>query len=116
MKHAPVEHLPPQLKPLALRLKTGYDMLHHNLNEGAHLGMVDDAFVDWFAICGPPRKCIDRLGALVAKGLDHVYILGGTPAISAHGPRWEAAVEMQQLFADKVMPTVRQVAVAPVGV
>jgi len=107
MKAAPLEHLPPRLKAMAVRLRTEYDMERHNLNSGTHLDHVDDEFVDWFAICGPPQKCVDALGALLEKGLDHVYVLGGAPKIEFHGPRWEAAVELQELFASEVLPVFR---------
>jgi 5,10-methylenetetrahydromethanopterin reductase len=107
MKQAPLEHLPPRLKSLALHLKSHYDMARHNLDSGSHLSAIDDKFVDWFAICGPPQKCIDRLGELVEKGLDHVYILGGTPQAKSHGERWTMAVEQQELFATDVLPSFR---------
>ena len=29
MKNAPLDHLPPQLKPLAEKMQQGYDMQHH---------------------------------------------------------------------------------------
>jgi len=108
MKQAPVEHLPPRLKSMALHLKGHYDMARHNLDSGSHLSAVDDEFVDWFAICGPPQKCIDRLGELIEKGLDHVYILGGTPQAETHGERWTRTVEQQELFATDVLPQFRR--------
>lgn len=107
MKDSPVEHLPPQLKTLATRMKSGYDMARHAQNEGEHLAMVDDAFVDWFSICGPPSKCVDRLGELLAMGLDHVYLLGGSPVPSPHGARQEAMVAQTRLFAEAVLPKLR---------
>ena len=107
MKHSPVEHLPPQLKDLAVQMKTGYDMSRHAQNEGAHLQMVDDRFVDWFSICGSPAKCRDRLRQLIGLGLDHVYLLGGSPVSSPHGARQEAMVKQTRLFADEVMPALR---------
>ncbi len=107
MKDAPVEHLPPQLKALAVRMQSQYDMARHAQNEGAHLGMVDDDFVDWFSICGPPAKCEARLRALIAMGLDHVYLLGGSPVASPHGARQEAMVRQTRLFAETVMPALR---------
>ena len=107
MKHAPVDHLPPQLKSLAMKLRTQYDMKHHNLDKGSHLSIVDDEFVNWFSICGSPQKCADSLGALIEKGLDHVNILGGTPVADSHGERWEATVEEQVLFAKEVLPVFR---------
>ncbi len=107
MKDSPVEHLPPQLKSLAVRMKSAYDMARHAQNEGEHLAMVDDAFVDWFSICGPPSKCLERLGALLSMGLDHVYLLGGSPVPSPHGARQEAMVRQTRLFAEQVMPKLR---------
>lgn len=107
MKNSPVEHLPVQLKSLAIKLKSQYDMKHHNLDKGSHLAIVDDDFVNWFAICGSPQKCTDQLGALIEKGLDHINILGGTPVADSHGERWAAAVEEQVLFSKDVLPTFR---------
>jgi 5,10-methylenetetrahydromethanopterin reductase len=108
LKDAPVEHLPSRLKSLALQLRKNYDMERHNLDTGAHLSSVDDEFVDWFAICGPPQKCIDSLSILIEKGLDHIYILGGTPKAESHGARWEKAVEQQELFSTDVLPFFRR--------
>jgi len=107
MKDAPVDHLPPRLKPLALAMKSGYDMARHAEDEGGHLALVDEEFVDWFSICGPPAKCEARLGALIGKGLDHVYLLGGSPVASPHGARQAAMVEQTRLFAATVMPRLR---------
>jgi 5,10-methylenetetrahydromethanopterin reductase len=107
MKDSPVDHLPPQLKAIAERMKSGYDMGRHAQNDGGHLAMVDDDFVDWFSICGPPAKCIERLGELLAMGLDHVYILGGSPVPTPHGARQEAMVRQTRLFAEAVLPRMR---------
>ena len=108
MKDSPVEHLPPQLKALAVRMKSGYDMARHAQNDGAHLASVDDAFVDWFSICGPPAKCLERLRQLLALGLDHVYVMGGSPVPAPHGARQEAMVRQTRLFAEQVLPQLRR--------
>lgn len=107
MKKAPVAHLPDRLRSLATSLRDGYDMERHNLDTGRHLSDVDDEFVEWFAICGPPQKCIDSLGPLVEKGLDHIYILGGSPKAETHGEKWKRAVDQQELFARDVLPVLR---------
>ena len=107
MKDSPVEHLPPRLKDIAVRMKSGYDMARHAQNEGSHLTTIDDEFVDWFSICGPPAKCRERLGALIGMGLDHVYLLGGSPVQQPHGARQEAMVGQTRLFAEQVMPALR---------
>jgi 5,10-methylenetetrahydromethanopterin reductase len=107
MKDSPVDHLPPRLKEIAIRMKSGYDMARHAQNEGSHLGAIDDEFVDWFSICGPPAKCRERLGRLIDMGLDHVYLLGGSPVPHPHGARQEAMVGQTRLFAEQVMPALR---------
>ena len=82
-------------------------MQHHAQESGSHLALVDDDFVEWFSICGPPKKCIDRLGALIEKGLDHVYLVGGSPVPEPMGARVESLVEHAQLFAKEVIPALR---------
>ena len=104
MKNAPLDHLPPQLRPMAEHMQSDYDMAHHAQEEGEHLGAVTDEFVDWFSICGPPQKCRERLQELLALGLDHVYLLGGSPVAHPHGARQEAMVEQSRLFAEQVLP------------
>jgi hypothetical protein len=88
-------------------MKSGYDMARHAQNDGTHLARVDDAFVDWFSICGPPAKCLERLQRLIAFGLDHVYLMGGSPVPAPHGTRQEAMVRQTRLFAEQVMPKLR---------
>lgn len=107
MKHAPLEQLPPRLRPLAAAMQSGYDMARHARDDGSHLELVDDEFVDWFSICGPPERCTARLGALLERGLDHVYLLGGSPVPAPHGARQAAMVEQTRLFATHVMPRLR---------
>lgn len=107
MRNSPTEHLPPQLKALAVQMKSGYDMARHAQQDGTHLGMVDDAFVDWFSICGPPAKCLERLQQLIGMGLDHVYVLGGSPVAAPHGERQAALVHQTRLFAEQVLPELR---------
>lgn len=107
MKDAPVDHLPPQLKDLAIHMQNRYDMDHHAQEEARHAGQVTDEFVDWFSICGPPDKCRERLQTLVDKGLDHVYILGGSPVAHPHGARQVGMIRQTRLFADQVLPALR---------
>jgi len=107
MKNAPLDHLPPQLKGLAAHMQSGYDMDHHAQEEASHATEVNDEFVDWFSICGPAEKCVDRLQQLVDLGLDHIYVLGGSPVAHPHGERQAAMVEQARLFADQVLPRFR---------
>ena len=107
MKNAPVDHLPPQLKDLAVHMQSGYDMAHHAQEEASHATEVTDEFVDWFSICGPPEKCLERLTGLLDLGLDHIYLLGGSPVPHPHGERQAAMIRQSQLFADRVLPQLK---------
>ena len=107
MRNAPLDHLPAQLKPLAEKMQQGYDMQHHAQDKGAHLSMVDDNFVDWFSICGPPDKCLERLQVIMEYDLDHICILGGSPVATPHSARQVAMVEQTRLFAEAVLPKVK---------
>jgi 5,10-methylenetetrahydromethanopterin reductase len=104
------DHLPPQLRPVAERMKREYDMARHAQNDGRHLQVIDDEFVDWMSICGPPDKCRTRLRRLIDLGLDHVYVLGGSPVAHPHAARTRAMVEQTRLFAQQVLPHFRGVA------
>ncbi len=107
MKNAPLNHLPAQLKPLAEKMQQGYDMQHHAQDKGSHLSLVNNEFVDWFSICGPPEKCLERMQVLLEYDLDHIYILGGSPVATPHSARQIAMVEQTRLFAEAVMPRLR---------
>jgi len=104
MKNAPLDHLPPQLKDLAAHMQKQYDMDHHAQEEAQHAGEVTDDFVNWFSICGPVEKCTERLSSIIDLGLDHVYILGGSPVAHPHGERQAGMVEQNRMFAAEVLP------------
>lgn len=107
LKHAPTAHLPDTLRAIAEGMQSQYDMERHSQEDGSHLALIDDTFVDWFSICGPPEKCITRLRTLVDLGLEHVYQLGGSPVAHPHGARQMAMVEQAKLFAAQVIPHFR---------
>jgi 5,10-methylenetetrahydromethanopterin reductase len=104
MKNAPLDHLPPQLKDLAAHMQKQYDMDHHAQEEAKHATEVNDDFVEWFSICGPADKCEQRLRSIIDLGLDHVYILAGSPVAHPHGERQAGMVEQMRTFAEQVMP------------
>jgi len=107
IKNAPVGHLPPQLRELAVHMQSRYDMARHAQEEAGHATEVTDDFVDWFSICGPPEKCLTRLRTIVDLGLDHVYLLGGSPVAHPHGERQAGMIRQTKLFAEKVLPAFR---------
>jgi len=53
-----------------------YDMSRHTRGDAGHAQFIDDAFVDRFAIVGPPAHCANRFEAILKLGLDHLIIVG----------------------------------------
>ena len=108
MKASPTEHLPEQIKGIAEKMKSDYDMKHHAQDAGSHLSMIDDEFVRWMAICGPVDLCVEKLSKLIDMGLEHVYLLGGSPYAEPHGKRITGVVDMSELFAAEAMPQIKK--------
>ena len=107
MKGASTEHLPDKLLPVTQQLQTDYDMKNHSSEKGQHLDLIDDDFIEWFSIVGSPQKCIDRLGKLLDLGLNHIYILGGSPIAEPRDARVKAMVEQTEVFANDVLPVLK---------
>ena len=107
MKGASTEHLPDKLLPVTQQLQTNYDMKNHSSEKGQHLDLIDDDFIEWFSIVGSPQKCIDSLGKLLDLGLDHIYILGGSPIAEPRDARVRAMVEQTEVFANEVLPVLK---------
>ena len=107
MKGASTEHLPDKLLPVTQQLQTDYDMKNHSSEKGQHLDLIDDDFIEWFSIVGSPQKCIDRLGKLLDLGLNHIYILGGSPIAEPRDARVRAMVEQTEVFANDVLPVLK---------
>ena len=107
MKGASTEHLPDKLLPVTQQLQTDYDMKNHSSEKGQHLDLIDDDFIEWFSIAGPPQKCINRLEKLLDLGLDHIYILGGSPIAEPRDARVRAMVEQTEVFAKEVLPFIK---------
>ncbi len=107
MKGASTEHLPDKLLPVTQQLQTDYDMKNHSSEKGQHLDLIDDDFIEWFSIAGPPQKCINRLEKLLDLGLDHIYILGGSPIAEPRDARVRAMVEQTEVFAKEVLPVIK---------
>lgn len=53
-----------------------YDSRQHLRNDAAHTAVLDDAFVDRFAIAGPPEVCIERIRELASLGLERFVVTG----------------------------------------
>ena len=78
MNPAGISKLPVELREVAERLSSQYQMDQHGKSGGAQGKAFDDAFIDWFAIAGPPDHCISRLLDLQRLGISYVYLVSGT--------------------------------------
>ncbi len=58
------------------RLHDGYNMKAHTRSDSPQAKLLDDAFVDKFAIVGTPEQCIGRLHELREMGIDKVVVSG----------------------------------------
>lgn len=81
------------------RLHDGYDMRAHTRGDSVQATLMDDGFVDAFAIAGPPEHCLERLAELKALGLDKIVVSGPTA-----GTDRDAAREAMALLDEAVVP------------
>jgi 5,10-methylenetetrahydromethanopterin reductase len=77
-----------------------YDMSQH-ARAGQRAPALDDAFVDAYAIVGPPAECAERLQALRDLGLERFVV----SHIPIERPEHD---EVHQLFVEEVMPALRR--------
>ncbi len=75
---APIDHLPPLLRDAATAMRRTYDMREHTQAGAAHTEAIEDAFVDWYGIAGPPEHARERLARLAALGLDFCHVVPGS--------------------------------------
>jgi 5,10-methylenetetrahydromethanopterin reductase len=83
------------------QLHDGYDMRRHTRADSVQATLMNDEFVDAFAIAGPPDYCLERLAELEALGIDKVIVSGPTA-----GTDREAAREAMALLDEAVVPVV----------
>jgi 5,10-methylenetetrahydromethanopterin reductase len=57
---------------------SGYDLNRHGLARAPAAGVLDDEFLDRFAVIGTAQRCIDRLRELIALGLDRIVVVPGS--------------------------------------
>jgi 5,10-methylenetetrahydromethanopterin reductase len=79
-----------------------YDMTRHTQVGSPQAGTLTPEFIDRFGIVGTPDACAQRLGDLVALGLDKLIVTG--PTLGADPGEARAALER---FATEVLPALR---------
>ena len=79
-----------------------YDMANHTSGAAGHMKAVPDDFISRFAVTGPVNYCVDRLGELIALGLDRLVLWTG----SRDGDRVQTASSVERLTSE-VIPQLR---------
>ena len=80
-------------------LHRGYDMTQHTRADSPQAELLTPAFVDRYAVVGPPDTCVRRLRELAALGLDKFVVIGPTA-----GADRDAARAAEERFAAEVLP------------
>jgi len=79
-----------------------YDEYHHGLEHAAQSQALDPDFLRRFCVIGRPDECVARLRRLVASGLSHVTVVGGSRDVDPAVRR-----RSDHLVATEVLPAVR---------
>jgi len=85
-----------------------YDSYRHLSNAAEHSAVLDDEFIDRFAVVGPADRCVERLLELADLGLERFVITGAT--LDADPAEAQVA---SRLTRDELLPALR--AGAPVA-
>ena len=80
-------------------LHRGYDMTRHTRADSPQADLLTPAFVDRYAVAGPPAECIGRLRELAALGLDKFVVIGPTAGADRDADR-----AAEERFAAEVLP------------
>jgi 5,10-methylenetetrahydromethanopterin reductase len=84
-----------------------YDSNEHLSNDAAHTQVLEPAFVDRFAIVGPPERCVERLTELAELGVERFVVTGASFGADRDHARTAAG-----LFASEVIPQLREAVAA----
>jgi len=90
-----------ETRQILQKLHDGYDMRRHTRADSVQATLLNDEFVDAFAIAGPPEHCLERLSELGTLGIHKVIVSGPTA-----GTDREAAMEAMALLDEAVVPRV----------
>ena len=98
MRGAPTALLRPEDRVVVEGLRREYDLAHHGKGQGGHTRLLDDAFVERFAVVGPTDRCIERLQALVALGLDRLVLSSGELDVAGPDRQMAAALLTREVL------------------
>jgi 5,10-methylenetetrahydromethanopterin reductase len=90
-------------RAVAAEVGRRYDSRVHLRNQADHTAALTPAFVDRFAVVGPPEVCVERLRELAHLGIDRFIITGAT-----FGADPELARDADRLVTREVVPALRE--------
>lgn len=79
-----------------------YDKARHGSGDAAHAQALPVDFIQRFAVIGPAARCIEKLTALRALGIERIFVLGPRPDHFG-----EEALAAQERLANEVIPEFR---------
>jgi 5,10-methylenetetrahydromethanopterin reductase len=94
-----LKQLPAPLQRAASFLRANYDMRQHTMSTAEHARALEDEFIDWFGIAGPPDVAVPKLQALARLRLDFIHAVPGSGGIAR-----DVALTSIQLLAKEVLP------------
>ena len=102
MGHDQPERVATEDRAVIEALGRSYDEARHGQTAAPHSAILDDAFLERFAVVGPPERCAERLRALADVGLDRIVMVPGS--IDADP---EAVALSDERFAREAIPLLR---------
>ena len=89
----------PDDRAVAQKVGEAYDMSRHTRGDAGHAQFIDDAFIDRFAIAGPPAHCVERFETILKLGLDHLIVVGPGADVGAADQMQTVGLFAKEVFA-----------------
>jgi 5,10-methylenetetrahydromethanopterin reductase len=102
VSEGPHDVVPDDDRAVVERLRADYDEAGHGLTTADHAASLPDAFLDRFAVAGPPEHCVARLRELIGLGLDRVIVVPGSRDADP-----DVLATSDESFATEVLPRLR---------
>ena len=105
MHGAPTERLAPDVRAAVESLVEHYELARHGRTDSPQAQVLDDDFVDRFAVVGTATQCVQRLGAFLDElpELDRIVVASGH-----RGPAEAQRREVVATMAAEVLPALRR--------
>ncbi len=99
----PADTVPAEDAGVIRALGEHYDDSRHGRADATHIALLEEDFIERFAVVGPPERCIEKLWRLIGLGLDRLLIVGPNRL----GPADDFATS-RQLLSEVVIPGLRR--------